>query len=290
MTSVSRVRSITGRFGFKALFKAFWGRILTTWAILIVENILIALVPLLIGLTIDGLLSKRFDEFLLMLMTLIALCFIAVARRIYDTRAYGGIRVYLGSVVEHAHSGVEVSTRNIRLDLSRELVDFLENEVPELITSVIQIAISLIVLALFHLWLGLSSLIVIAGMLFVYSLFHGRFYKLNGDLNSQRERQINILNTGTRVGLFRHLRALRETEVSLSDTEAIVYGSIFLLQIFYIAFNLYIGASLPDISPGRIFSIATYSWEYAEAAIALPMALQSWSRLREITQRINSRM
>jgi hypothetical protein len=41
------------------------------------------------------------------------------------------------------------------------------------------------------------------------------------------------------------------------------------------------------ISPGTIFSIVSYSWEFVEAAVTFPMALQGWSRLSEIIQRLN---
>jgi hypothetical protein len=41
------------------------------------------------------------------------------------------------------------------------------------------------------------------------------------------------------------------------------------------------------ISLGNIFSIVSYSWEFVEAAVTFPMALQGWSRLSEIIQRLN---
>ncbi len=37
-----------------------------------------------------------------------------------------------------------------------------------------------------------------------------------------------------------------------------------------------------------IFSIVAYSWEFVEAAIMLPMTMQSLTRLNEITARINN--
>ncbi len=275
-------------FSLQAIFKAFWGRILTTWGIVVIENVLIATIPFLIGLSIDGLLAKRLDELLLMIAALVLLVLIAVGRRVYDTRAYGTIRVHLGLAVDKKNAHEDVSSRNARLDMSRELVDFLEQDVPELLTALIQVVVSFAVLAYFHLYLGLSSIAILLAMVIFYSFFHKRFYRLNATLNSYRERQVTLLGQGDRFGIFRHLSLLRATEVSISDTEALVYGGIFLLQILYIAFNLYFGAGLPDLTAGRIFSIATYSWEYVEAALALPMALQGWSRLSEITARIQN--
>ena len=280
-------RRFEGAFSVKNLIGAFWGRIAATWAIVALENTMIALIPFLIGLTIDGLMAGRYDELITMVIVLIVLGAVAVARRIYDTRAYGAIRVHLGAGVDRAHEDLDVSTRSTRLDLSRELVDFLEHEAPELLTAVIQIIVSLVVLWLFDWRLGASSITVVILMVMIYAAFHRRFFQLNARLNAAKERQVAVLELGRRLPIFEHLRRMQKAEVSLSDTEGIVYGGIFLAQIGYIAINLVLAAGLPELTAGRIFSIATYSWEYVEAALALPMALQSWSRLSEITARLN---
>lgn len=270
------------------ILRTFRSRIALTWGIVLVENVLIAFVPLLIGRTIDGLLKGQTTELFWMMSILVVLGIIAVARRLYDTRTYGTIRLHLGSQLQKRTSSLQVSKRSARIDMSRELVDFLETDAPELITAVIQIAVSFAILTYFDIRLGVSAVIVVIGMIAVYGCFHHRFYRFNARLNEQKEQQIDLLAAGNRLGVFRHLRALRRHEVSISDTEALVYGGIFLLQIAFVAFNLFQGAGIPDVTAGQIFSIASYSWEYVEAALMLPVALQSWSRLSEIISRINS--
>ncbi|MCV0424775.1 MAG: DUF2147 domain-containing protein [Roseibium sp.] len=270
------------------ILRTFRNRIALTWGIVLIENILIALIPLLIGMTIDGLLTGRTTELFWMVGILSGLGVIAVGRRVYDTRTYGTIRLHLGSELQRRSSTLQVSKRSARIDMSRELVDFLEQDAPELITAIIQIAVSFAILTYFDVRLGISSAVVVLGMICVYACFHRRFYAYNASLNAQREQQVDLLSAGSRLGVFRHLRSLRRHEVSISDTEAVVYGGIFFLQIVFIAFNLFQGAGIPGVTAGQIFSIASYSWEYVEAALLLPVALQSWSRLSEITTRINS--
>ncbi len=270
------------------IIRAFWVRIAITWLIVFVENILIALIPLVIGLSIDGLLKGSTNQLFFLSAILILLVAVAFIRRLYDTRVYGTIRLKLGINLHQRNSELKISKRSARLDMSRELVDFLEQDVPKLITAVIQISVSLSVLAFFDIRLGLSAVVAVIGMITVYACFHRRFYRFNANFNEQRERQVDVLDAGIKLGVFRHLRALRRSEVAISDTEAVVYGGIFLLQIAFISYNLYIGAQLPGITAGKIFSIATYSWEFIDAALLFPMALQSWSRLSEITNRINA--
>ena len=84
-----------------------------------------------------------------------------------------------------------------------------------------------------------------------------------------------------------HLDRLRRIEIRLSDTEAFVYGAIFLVLLAFIVFNLWFAAAHLAASVGTIFSIISYSWEFVESALVLPMTLQGWSRLTEIMQRIN---
>ncbi|WP_082826909.1 ABC transporter six-transmembrane domain-containing protein [Pseudovibrio sp. Ad26] len=285
---VEGIMRLEGHLGLSTLVKTFPYRICLTWAGVLAENFLMALIPLLIGFAIDGLLQGAFDHVIVMGGVLVGLTVIAVARRIYDTRAYGTIRLHLGAELDQRHQTKPVSKRAARLNMSRELVDYLEEEVPEVLSAVIQIIVALVVLAGFHLWLSTSAFTVVVLMLLTYSAFNSRFYLLNSALNAETENQVHVLERGSRRGVWRHLRALRMHEVRLSDTEAIVYGVIFLFQIAFIVSNLILAAGLPDMSTGMIFSIVAYSWEFVEAAIMLPMTMQSLTRLNEITARINN--
>ena len=277
----------SGSIAVQGILRHFWRPVGVTWALVIAENVLITLIPLLIGFTIDGLLSGSVSELFMLAGVLAGLIVIAVIRRIFDTRAYGSIRVALGTALHRRFPDLDVSARTARIDMARELVDFLEVEVPVLLTAIIQIVMTLGVLFFFDYRLALSALAATIAMGVLYAFFHRRFYRLNGALNQQKEAQVRILGEGRGSGVIGHLRALRRHEVRLSDTEAIVYGLIFLLQIGFIIYNLWLGASLPAITAGTIFAIVTYSWEYVEAAVMLPAGLQSWSRLAEITGRIN---
>jgi hypothetical protein len=184
-------------------------------------------------------------------------------------------------------TNLPVSTLNARLGMGRELVNFLEADLPLAMTSLVQLIISVIVLYIFDPMLALAGVSAVATMLVIYSRSHGRFYKLNGQLNQQTERQVGILETRKPQSLSTHLTRLRRIEVRISDTESIVYGAIFVVLLGLVVFNLWYATANLTITSGTIFSIVTYSWELVDAALAFPMALQGWSRLSEIMQRIN---
>ena len=275
-------------FALGPLFAMFWRRIGMTWLILIAETTLFALIPLMIGRAIDGLLGGDLTRLWELAALMFALLFVAVGRRVYDTRAYGSIRVALGTRLNRRYPHLPVSARSARQDMARELVDFLEMQAPELLTALVQITTALILLWLFHPWLAGSAIIAAVVMVGIYGLSHRRFYRLNSNLNQQKERQVHILTAGGGLAFARHLRALRRHEVRLSDTEALVYGFIYAGLMAFLLFNLWFAAQLIEPSAGDIFSIVTYSTTFLEASIALPVALQAMTRLSEISTRINS--
>lgn len=279
---------LTGeRLTISTLLRKFLRPILVTWFLMFFEIALMALIPLFIGFAIDGLLNSDMTAFQHLAMALAGLVVISVIRRIYDTRAYGKINVEVGKELANRSGPLPVSTLNARLGMGRELVGFLEEEIPNLMNSIVQLIVSLIILFAFHPVLSYAAMGAGVLIILFYSLFHRRFYSLNADHNQQTEQQVSILESKSITGILSHLNKLRRIEIRLSDTEAFVYGLIFLILIGFILFNLWFGATNVEITAGIIFSIVSYSWEFVEAALVLPMTLQGWSRLTEIMNRIN---
>ncbi len=270
------------------LLSVFRWRVGLTWFLILAETALTVLIPLFVGFAIDGLLSEDFEPFVQLGALMVALTMISVIRRIYDTRVYGMIRVELGKALAARFSNLPISSLNARIGMGRELADFLEEILPSAIAGVVQFVVSAILLFYFSPVLALSACGVLVGMISVYALFHSTFWQWNRALNEQMEHQVSVLEQRRDRPVFVHLSKLRRFEVKLSDTEAVLYGAIFILLIGLLLFNLWFATQNLDATPGMIFSIISYSWEFAEAALALPVTLQSWSRLSEITTRLQS--
>ncbi len=271
-----------------SILKLFWLQVGLTWALTLIETLLLVSLPLLIGFSIDGLLNQDWQPFYLLGVTMVLLIVISVGRRLFDTRAYGKMRVELGVAVVDKAQGAPVSKINARLDMSRELITFLETEAPIVIMALLQVVVSLVILFSFHIVLAATAGTATILALIIYAAASGRFFKLNGDLNSQAEEQVSVLESGIRESILQHLSNLRRHAVRISDTEAIVYGLIFVVLLSMLGINLWFAATQIDASPGQIFSIVTYSYEFIESAVMLPAALQSLTRISEITQRLNS--
>ena len=96
----------------------------------------------------------------------------------------------LGLEFDQRNVSLNVSIRSARLDMSRELVSFLEDDVPELITGITQVIISLVILASFGSILAMNAAGLTLIMLLLYSFYHHSFLRLNQVLNNQTERQV----------------------------------------------------------------------------------------------------
>ncbi len=270
------------------IVRAFLRPIVLTWLFSLCEMALTALLPLFVGFAIDGLLSGTTEDLFRLAALMGVQLIVAVTRRAYDTRVYGTVRVELGKSQIERGGDVSVSALNARLTMARELVGFLEEEFPMVMMSVVQLIVAVVVLYFFHWTLALAGLVAFVVMMCIYAAFHRPFFRLNGRLNHQTEQQVRLLERREHPRLAQHLLRLRKVEVQISDAESILYGSVYVALLGLILFNLWFAATNLQISTGTMFSIVMYSWEFVEASLALPTVLQSWSRLSEITQRINN--
>ncbi|RLV59317.1 ABC transporter permease [Parashewanella curva] len=262
-------------------------KVMCTWLMVLIENVFMILLPLFIGYAIDGLLKQNMQPLLMFALILLGLIMVSVLRRLYDTRVYGEIRVRLSKLVERNLRSSVVSVKDARLTMSRELVDFLEEDLPSLISAIVQLVATMIILATFHINLALCVLGSGLIILVIYGLFHKQFTRLNGALNDQAEQQVHVLSGQPFAAIRTHFEALKRCEIKLSDTEALVYGLIFIVLFSAVLVNLWMVSGLIDPSVGQVFSIVTYSLEFVQTAVMLPITLQVLSRLMEISQRLN---
>lgn len=268
------------------LFRSFPLQIGTTWLLVLTENVCMALTPLFTGYAIDGLLASENRNLFMLAGVLISWSILAVVRRLYDTRAYGTMRVEMGKRLDRQYPDLAISTKKARLDMGIELVDFLEEDVPVFLTAAVQIAVTLVILALFNWRFSVAAVLLSMGMLLVYLAFHKRMYRFNAGLNNQIERQVHILEARSHKHLLAHLRSLRRWKVRLSDAEALLYGGVFSFMITYIVYTLWLSTQLSHMTVGSIFSVVSYAWEYIEATEQITALLVLGPRLREITGRL----
>ncbi len=272
------------------ILKTYRGRISITFVILVGEHLLLLLEPFVIGMVINDLTQKVWQGVYLFLGLEAAVILVGVARRIYDTRTYGGIYREIGQNIStkaiEAHE--DLSPAIGRADLLQEVVDFFENELPMAVGASISIVGALIMLLLLSPYVGGVALVSALAIAAVFIISRKRIKSLNALVNDELEARARLFIARERKPLIAHFTRLVGHRISLSDLEARNFGLSYLFVVLLIAFALYQAVAVSQSSIGDVFAVLTYAAQFAEGVIVLPLMYQQYVRTSEITGRLDS--
>ncbi|MCG8468329.1 MAG: ABC transporter six-transmembrane domain-containing protein [Gemmatimonadetes bacterium] len=272
----------------KGLLTRFRWRVSLTLGLVIVESAIDVLFPLFIGIAINGLLGASSNGLVALGALAVAALVIGSARRFYDTRVYTAIyeTTAIELVAREERRDTAVSAVAARATLLREFVEFLENSMPMILSSVIGLVGSLIIIASIEFEVFLACLGLFAVMAAVYWITGGRNFRLNQGYNDELERQVDALTSRDPLAVAKHFRRLMTWNRRLSDLETINYAVLF---IGVIALLVYAPVAVVDSTQteyGFVFSALMYVFQYIEGLVTLPLFIQQIIRLREISGRL----
>ena len=115
------------------MFKPYKYKLSFTFLLIILESIGWILFPFVIGVAINDYLEGRYRGLILFgLLGSVTLVLMTV-RRLYDTRLYSKIYEHIG--LASTKQNTQLSAKTARLNMLREIVEFFEHSMPELINS-----------------------------------------------------------------------------------------------------------------------------------------------------------
>ena len=268
-----------------ALLKRFAGRFALTLSLVVLEAAGWILFPLFIGRAIDGVLASSARGLYELAILGVVTMGIAVVRRLVDSRAYAGIYATLGEEMVEAAEGTGTSTRTARLGMLREIVEFFENSLPELINSVLGLGGTMLIVAALNFPVFLGCLAAAAATVILYALTGRLTTRYNQGLNDEHERQVDAVASGDPGRLGEHLRAMMRWNIRLSDLEAANFGTNWVFMIALLIFS--VSAAVRETAEyGAIFAVVMYVFQFMESMMLLPFFYQEWLRLREISGRL----
>ena len=277
-------------FSLFGIFKRFKSKIIFTWSLVLIEAIVFLLYPLFIGFAIDDLINKNTDGLIFFAgLALFHLVF-ASARRFYDTRIYS--KIYLKIAPELTEKEFEkkseASKVSARTNMLNELVEFLENQFPEIVNTVITLVGTLGILFLVNFNVFLGSMITIIITLIVYGLSSDKIFRLNSGFNDELEKHFDVIKSRNKLSIFNHFDILTKFNIKLSDLETINFAAIWISFIGLLVYSIYTIVYTQENSYGDTFSSIMYVFNFIETMIMLPYFYQQYVRLKEITDRISS--
>ncbi|MDE2973528.1 MAG: ABC transporter six-transmembrane domain-containing protein [Gemmatimonadota bacterium] len=269
----------------RPLLRRFAGRLSLTLALVVLEAAGWILFPLVIGRAIDSVLANSArGPYELAILGIVTMG-IAVVRRLADSRAYAGIYAALGEEMAGIAEGTGTSTRTARLGMLREIVEFFENSLPELVNSVLGLGGIMLIVATLNFPVFVGCLAAAAATVALYALTGRLTTRYNRGLNDEHERQVDAVDSGDPGRLGEHLRAMMRWNIRLSDLEAANFGINWVFMIALLVFA--VGASVRETAEyGAVFAVVMYVFQFMESMMLLPFFYQEWLRLREISGRL----
>lgn len=275
-----------------SIFKRYRWRILLTLILVLTEAGAMLLLPLVIGIAIDGLLTNSCQGIYWLAVVGLGITISGSLRRLYDTRVYSGIYVDLSSETVKSHTEKSTSTINARVIMLKELVEFLENQMPELLNSVVALVGTVIILYALDFEIFLGCLAVLALMIAVFMATGKLTTTLNHHYNNTLEEQVMVIENCNRknaVSVHGFMKRLMGWKVKISDLETAVFGIIWLGMVALIVFSVMQAVGTGEaIRAGEVMSVMMYVFNFAEGAGMLPLYFQQFLRLQEISSRLNN--
>jgi len=275
----------------KSIFMRFRWRISLTLSLVVVETLLALLYPLFIGWAINDLLSDSFRGIYLLVGLGILSVSMGSLRRFYDTRIYAKIyqTITPEMVANEKARGQSTSTITARSSLLTEFVEFLENAMPEVITSFIGLAGVLIIISTLNSKVFFACLALLGLVALIYLVIGNKNYQLNAGYNNELEKQVEAIKHPDITQARVHFKRLMHWNIRLSDLETVTYFIIWLGIIALFVYTPIAAIKHGMTDYGLIVALLMYVFDYIEKTSTLPLYVQQVIRLREISHRLNQK-
>lgn len=265
-------------------------KLFLTLLLVVAENVMYLLYPLLAGFAINAILSGRTWHAVLYAVMVFTMWAIGAARRSVDTRTFA--RIYAGLavpvIVAQRNENQSASTIAARVALSREFVDFFEKHLPVLITSLASMTGAAVMLLVIEFWTGAGCLAI----LLFFACFLPGFTRKNdvlfGRLNNRLEKEVSFVSNANAASLDRHYGVLASLRIRLSDREAWGYLAIGSVAALLFAVTIAVMSNRGGTNAGHIYSVMTYMWMFAMSLDDGPQLLEKYSQLKDIGRRVNT--
>lgn len=257
-----------------------------TLILILLEAAIAILFPLFIGYAIDDALNGGYYGSIQLGVLDLAALVVGVGRRVFDSRFYATVYRYIGVKAIARLEDHRSSLKTARLGMIRELVEFLENALPELISNVIGLVGVMIIIATLNLNIFYGSILVAIVIFLIYGLTSAKTIQLNKSSNDELEQQVDVLAQNDEGALKTHLAEMMKWNVKLSDLEAGNFSISWVVLISFLVASIIVGVSDGIVKYGALFSLIMYVFQYMENVVNLPLFYQNWLRLQEIRARL----
>ena len=258
-----------------------------TFTLILLEALLTLLFPLFIGYALDGAMNGTYLSVFQLGVLSLATLIVGTGRRFFDSRNYAKVYQKIGSEVISGLNEQDTSIKSARLGMIKELIEFLEFALPELINAVITLMGVIVIIATLNLNVFYGTLITTALILSIYWISSTKTLRFNKASNDEQEKQVEVISKNNEFELKNHLKKTMQWNVKLSDLEAVNFSLAWFVLTIFLVVSIVISVDAQLVQYGVLFSLIMYVFQYMENVINIPFFYQNWLRLREITYRLS---
>ncbi len=266
------------------------GRISFTYTLTLLENAFELMYPWAIGIAINGMIAGTPH----LLIPLVAIWFAHIItggfRQLYDTRLFSRLYADIATdiVVLQRKSEEDVSGISARVEMAEEVTEFFETDMPVIFATAVSLFGSLALLFLYDVWAGLIMMSLLLPVSVINIIMGRRALRMNTSLNSQWEKQVDVITTGKRRASWLHFGRLAQWRIRLSDIDVASWTLTELLTLGATILVLIRVASIPGALTGDIFASLVYVLRIQSSFDQIPGMVQQGGRLIDIRRRIKS--
>ena len=272
----------------KEIYFKYRIKISLTLFIVLLEGLLMILFPLFIGRAIESTLNKEMEGLYALAGLSLAVLVIGAGRRFYDTRIYAKIYEELALKISKNRGTKSNSKVVSHVTLLEEIVEFFENSVPELISSIIGVVGILIIVSTLNVSIFLACLLSFIGITLIYIFSRKKTLRFNSNYNDEFEQHERIINHAGDKEQVNHFKNMMKWNIKLSDLGTINFSLVWLVLAVLLCGSIILSTNEQNIQFGAIFSLIMYVYQFIENAMNLPHFYQQTLRLKDISSRIEA--
>lgn len=271
------------------LIKEYRLKLFITYTLFSLEMLGSLLRPFFLGVAVNDLIKGTYHG--LIILSVVHLCWLIIGtiRHMYDTRTFSSIYTSLVTrFLSRRYGNTEISKLSAHSTLSRELVDFLEADLPYMIEAFYNIIGSLVLLYFYESSVVLICFAILLPVI-VTSYFYGKkMNRLSQLKNDELEKQVSVISIGNKDSIQRHYNKLRNLQIKISDKEAWNFGMIEILVLIVIGCSLILSSKMfgTMVLAGNLIGIYNYILKFVSGLDTIPYAVQRFSLLKDIVKRI----
>ena len=269
------------------IFKQYKYSLMVIYLYMFIAQMLFLVEPYVLGKMIDGLLNGEYFWLY---------CFIGIStfgnifiykRMVFDTKIY--TKIYNNIVFKYLkkENYVNSSSTMARVEMSNDIINFLENDIHYYIYASITLVGSLFFIFLENPMTGFAVLSCVVPVSFIVYMLYRKIGQSTRLKHTYDERKIDILTEGDEVKIETFFKRRRKILIYSSTIQGKNWTSLNLTKTLFLIFALIIFTRTgTNLTQGDTVAMFSYINQFVISLMAIPMGVEVFTRIRDVINRI----